>query len=116
MTRRCASAVLLVTLSALAMLIPHFIKNALLFGEPFAPFLTLHGQASHITSQRWFSPETTAEIVAVYPLALVFGRYPMMGGTLSPLLLMVAPLVIFLPQPCGRAGAGACCARSPAWG
>ena len=84
---------------ALAMLIPHVIKNAMIFDEPFAPFVVLHGPSSIITSQCWFSPATTAKIVAIYPLALVYGRYPMMGGNLSPLLLMFAPLLIFLPRP-----------------
>jgi len=97
--RQCAFAGLLLTFSMLTTLVPNVVKNIVLFDEPLAPFVMLHGQASDVTTQRWFSPETTAEIVAIYPAALVFGRYPMMGGNLSPLLLMLAPLVFFLPRP-----------------
>lgn len=73
-------------------MLPHFIKNGILFNAPFAPFI---GGAAW-TSQTWFSALDTAWIILTYPFALVFGRYPMQGGNLSFLLLVLLPLVVFL--------------------
>lgn len=47
----------------------------------------------------WFSQEATAWIVKTYPFALVFGQYPMQGGTVSYLWLTFLPLVWYLPRP-----------------
>ena len=77
-------------------IIPHLFKNALLFSQPLAPFIAMPGQAW--LDQIWFSPEVTRRIVMTYPLALVFGQYPMQYGNLSPLLLAFAPLAMKLPQ------------------
>lgn len=79
---------------ALIAFTPHLIKNAVLFDSPFVPFI---GGASW-TNQTWFSPEDTAWIVMTYPLALIFGRYPMQGGNQSFLLLAFLPLIYFLPR------------------
>ncbi len=72
--------------------LPHFAKNAVLFGAPLAPFIG-GPQDTAWLNQVWFSPETTRWILATYPFALVFGRYPMQGGGLSFVLLACAPLV-----------------------
>jgi hypothetical protein len=76
--------------------VPHLVKNGLLFGEPLAPLITSAGQS--MLDQTWFSPEVTWRIVLSYPLALTFGRYPMQGGTVSPLLLAFAPLVLLVSR------------------
>ena len=78
--------------------IPQLVKNSLLFGNSFAPFIGAP-EASSIIDQVWFSPEITRRIVLTYPLALVFGRYPMQGGNLSFLLLAFLPLALFIPRP-----------------
>lgn len=77
--------------------VPHLLKNGILFGEPLAPFLSSGGQSW--LDQTWFSPEVTRWIVMTYPLALVFGNYPMQYGNLSPLILAFAPLSFLLPRP-----------------
>jgi hypothetical protein len=79
-------------------LIPNLIKNAALFGQPLAPFV-ISGGGSTWVDQTWFSPEVTRWILMTYPLSLVFGQYPMQGGGLSVLLLVLAPFVLFLPKP-----------------
>lgn len=71
--------------------LPHLAKNAVLFGAPLAPFIG-GPQDTAWLNQVWFSPETTRWILATYPFALVFGRYPMQGGGLSFVLLACAPL------------------------
>jgi hypothetical protein len=76
---------------------PHFVKNAVLFSAPLAP-LWGGPQDKSWLQQVWFSAETTRWIVLTYPLALVFGRYPMQGGGLSFLLIAFLPL-IFLLRP-----------------
>jgi len=76
---------------------PQLLKNAVLFGAPLAPFLGT-GQDNWL-EQVWFSAADTRYIVLTYPLALVFGRYPMQGGGLSLLILAFAPLVCFMARP-----------------
>lgn len=78
---------------------PHFIKNGLLFGEPFAPFLFLRGAGTQWADQTWYSPETTRFILFTYPIAIIFGQYPMQGGNISALVLAFTPLLILLKKP-----------------
>ena len=82
--------------AGLAML-PHVLKNALLFGEPLAPFIS--ADTAEITNQVWFSPATTQRILLTYPLALVYGSYWAQAGRLTPLVLAFAPLLLVLPRP-----------------
>jgi hypothetical protein len=77
--------------------LPHLIKNAVFFGEPLAPFVTASSDRAWL-NQVWFDAQATAWIVKTYPLALVFGRYPMQGGTLSFAWLALAPLAFLLPR------------------
>lgn len=77
--------------------VPHMIKNAMLFSEPLAPFITLHHRGW--VEQTWFAPAITTRIVLTYPLVMVFGQYPMQYGNVSPLILAFAPLVLKLPRP-----------------
>ncbi|MCP4379640.1 MAG: hypothetical protein GY794_26165 [bacterium] len=75
--------------------VPHLVKNGVLFGEPLAPFV---GGGSDWHVQNWFKgdggPETVRWIHMTYPLALVYGKYGMQHGTLSPLILAFFPLVV----------------------
>lgn len=77
-------------------LIPHFIKNGLLYHNPISPIGS--GDLGWI-KQIWFGPEITRRILLTYPLALTYGSYWGQYGGLSPLLLAFAPLAIFLPRP-----------------
>ncbi len=97
-----ATAILSLGFWMMLPIIPHMLKNGVLFGEPLAPFVSSGGQSW--LSQTWFTPEVTRWIVLTYPLALVFGQYPMQYGTLSPLILAFAPLAFLLPRPRSIAG------------
>jgi hypothetical protein len=79
---------------SLTAFIPHIVKNISLFGEPLAPFVYLHTlpEGGVSLQQAWFSPESTRYIILTYPLQLFFGRFPMQGGTMSPLLLALLPI------------------------
>jgi hypothetical protein len=79
-------------------LIPHLLKNFMLFSEPLAPFYFFKANGNSWIDQAWYSPEATKFILKTYPLALVFGRYPMQGGTLSALILAFFPLILVLPR------------------
>jgi len=78
--------------------LPQLLKNELLFNAPLAPFVGDVKDGNWL-NQTWFSPEVTRHILMTYPLALVFGRYPMQGGGLSLMLLAFAPMVVFLRPP-----------------
>lgn len=83
---------------ATILMIPHLIKNLVLFNEPFAPFFFYKPDGNRWIEQAWYSPEVTKYILKTYPLALVFGRYPMQGGTLSALIFAFIPLFLILPK------------------
>lgn len=82
--------------------IPQLLKNAVLFEAPLAPFLG--SPEDSYLEQVWFSPEVTLRIILSYPLALVFGRYPMQGGGLSFIMIAFAPLVLLAFKPRFRRG------------
>jgi hypothetical protein len=73
---------------------PLLVKNTVVFGQPFAPFVLIGEQPNAWLHQTWFSQATTRWIVATYPLALIYGKYPMQAGTLSPLWLAFAPTIL----------------------
>ncbi len=73
--------------------LPQLLKNAILFSAPLAPFVG--GEGVNYLTQVWFDPAITQRIVLTYPLALVFGRYPMQGGGLSLLMIAFLPLLLF---------------------
>jgi hypothetical protein len=73
-------------------LFPHFLKNLVLFKEPFAPFLFLHGEGTHWADQAWFNAANTRYLLLTYPIALAYGEYPLQGGTMSPLILALVPV------------------------
>jgi hypothetical protein len=73
---------------------PLVIKNTLVFGQPLAPLVLIGALPNPLLHQTWFSPETTRWILATYPLALIYGKYPMQAGTLSALWLAFAPMIL----------------------
>ncbi|WP_417412031.1 hypothetical protein [Hoeflea sp.] len=73
--------------------LPQLLKNAVLFQAPLAPFIGGNEEGEYL-NQVWFSVETTWRIVLTYPLALIYGRYPMQGGGLSFLFLCFLPLLL----------------------
>lgn len=87
----------MVGLIAVCTMIPHFIKNCVLFGEPFAPLLFLRSGGKLLEEHAYFSYEATKHIILTYPIALVYGQYPMQGGNISVLVLAFTPLLLLLP-------------------
>ena len=79
----------------------HLIKNWVLIGEPFAPFVFIKSNpfGGAWTNQRWYTPKVIKKIILTYPLALTYGRYPMQYGTMSTMVLAFIPLVLLLPKP-----------------
>lgn len=77
----------------------HLVKNGMLFGEPFAPFVFLKGEGNPWADQAWFSPKTTRYILLTYPIALVFGKYPMQDGNISALIMVFMPFCFLLKKP-----------------
>jgi len=88
---RCYGVLGLWTLLGVA---PLVIKNTLVFGQPLAPLVLVGAQPNPWLHQTWFTPATTRWIAATYPLALIYGKYPMQAGTLSPLWLAFAPMIL----------------------
>jgi len=86
--------------AAIAAVLPHLIKNAVMFAAPLAPFIG-GGMDKSWLQQIWFSADDTRRILLTYPFALAFGRYPMQGGNISFLVLAFLPLAAWLPRPAG---------------
>lgn len=86
-------------LSAIATLaVGWWLKNAVLFGDPFTPFLTFRETTPGFNlSQVWFDADSTRWILQTYPLALTFGNYPLQHGGLSPIWLILAPALLTKP-------------------
>jgi len=76
-------------------LISHLVKNQILFHEPFAPFIFIHAKGVNWADQAWISPASAKYLLTIYPIALVFGRFPMQGGNLSALTFGFLPLLLF---------------------
>jgi hypothetical protein len=74
-------------------LLPHLLKNFILFGNAAAPFLGM--KKNWADQAQWFSSIDTAWIIGTFPASLVFGQYPLMGGTLSVIWLMCLPFLVF---------------------
>lgn len=89
---------IIVGISATAATIPHLIKNTIMFGAPLAPFIGSAPDQNWL-QQVWFAPDVVQRIIATYPLALVYGRYPMQGGNLSFLLIAFLPLLWWMNRP-----------------
>jgi len=77
-------------------ILPHLIKNTVLFNEPFAPFYFFKAGGSNWTEQTWYTKETIRHILLTYPIALTFGKYSLSGGNLSPLVLIFLPLFLLV--------------------
>lgn len=76
--------------------IPHLYKNFILFNEPFAPFYLFQSVGEDgILDQVWFDSAVTRRIVFTYPFVLIFGNFPMQGGNISPLILILLPILFF---------------------
>ena len=75
-----------------------WVKNYSLFGDPFAPVLTLRENTPRFNLvQAFFSADSTRWMLTTYPLALTFGLYPMQHGGISPLWLMLVPALWMRP-------------------
>lgn len=82
-------------IGVLIALFPHLLKNEILFGNPLAPFI---GMKNWADQSNWYSLKDTIWIASTYPFALVFGLYPLMGGTMSVLWIASFVFILFLPK------------------
>jgi hypothetical protein len=90
------SGSLIILVGLILALIPHLIKNGLLFHDPFFPF---DAGGMGWLDQQWFGEAVTRRIILTYPLALTYGDYWAQSGNMSPLILAFLPLAFFLPRP-----------------
>lgn len=92
-----AGASLVILGGLILALMPHLIKNSLLFNNIIAPWGS--SNMNGLLDQVWYGPETTRWIVLTYPFALVYGSYFSQYANLSPLFLVFLPLALYLPRP-----------------
>lgn len=92
----CARTMVYLGVFALLAYLPQMVKNAILFGHPFAPFFPSPGS---IMIQSWYSIGTAVKIFITYPLAITFGIYAGQYGNYSPLFVAFLPLLMLLPRP-----------------
>ncbi len=93
-------SIIILACGILLPMLVHFLKNWVLFHEPFAPFI--YFSESHAVgswaSQEWISTETIKKLILTYPLALTYGEYPFQMGTMSKLYLAFTPLILLIPR------------------
>lgn len=80
---------------ALLPLIPHLIKNAILFNEPFSPFYHFSNAVKFPVNQSWSTPSDAAKTILMYPISLVYGNY---ANNFSVFLITFAPFIVFFPN------------------
>ena len=95
-TEKLLQCILIFVSGLLIAIIPHLVKNYILFQNPFAPF---GSTAGGLQDQTWYGPETTRRILFTIPFALTYGDYWAQLGNLTPLVLAFSPLALFLPKP-----------------
>lgn len=93
--RQSMFTLVLFGIGVLIALFPHLLKNEILFGNPLAPFF---GMKNWADQSHWYAVKDTLWIASTYPFALVFGLYPLMGGTMSVLWIASFIFLLFLPK------------------
>lgn len=98
----CLRGPILFLLGTLIPISVHMYKNWALLHEPLAPFYYFQGNPFDVNwvevNKQWFSDAITSKILITYPLALVFGKFPMQYGNISFLIVAFIPLAIVLPN------------------
>lgn len=91
---------IVIGISVIIAVIPHIIKNQVLFEEPFAPLVYLKSDDPHWTKADFFpySSHTKTFIRLTYPIAITHGKYPSQSGNVSFFILSFIPLAIFLKK------------------
>lgn len=97
--RRMFPALFLTCVFMFIAIIPHFIKNGILFHEPLSPFFFIGSKGDNWLNQSWYTYKDTIYILLTYPVALTFGLYPMQGGNISPLIIAFFPLFLLMEKP-----------------
>ncbi len=96
--RRIGGLVLLGACALLPVLVL-MLKNQLLFQEPFAPVFWFSKSWGTWFAARRYTPADVQHLLALYPLALVLGKFHAQSGQLSPLVLLLTPLLLLAPRP-----------------
>ena len=92
--REAIGALVWIGVGGVLVLIPHFIRNGLFFGEPFTPFIRLHPtDRASVIGEAWTPPAVVNQVRGLYPFFTVLGRDRLnyMYGNLSPLWLACLP-------------------------
>ncbi|MFZ4827591.1 MAG: hypothetical protein ACOYLB_09545 [Phototrophicaceae bacterium] len=92
--REAIGALVWIGVGGVVVLIPHFIRNGLFFGEPFTPFIRLHPtDRASVIGEAWTPPAVVNHVRWLYPFFTVLGRDRLnyMYGNLSPLWLACLP-------------------------
>ena len=92
--RGLVSALVWIGIGGLVVLIPHFIRNALILGEPFTPFIRLNAtDHGSVLAEAWTPPHVVNQVRWLYPFFISLGRDRLnyMYGNLSPLWLALLP-------------------------
>jgi hypothetical protein len=92
--RGVVGALVWIGVGGVLVLIPHFIRNGLFFGEPFTPFIRLHStDRASVIGEAWTPPDVVIQVRGLYPFFTVLGRDRLnyMYGNLSPLWLAWLP-------------------------
>jgi hypothetical protein len=80
--------------------VPHVLKDAVLYDNPWLPVLGMMGESSETLSR----PEAYGrKVLQIYPIAPMLGTFNMYGR-LSALVLAFTPAAVFLPRPAGWGG------------
>lgn len=76
----------------------HLVKNVLLFGNPLVPFVGT-GEEQWLPEALLNDPAMLARLGWQWPVAVVFGKYPGMFGTMTAAALALWPTVLLLGRP-----------------
>lgn len=78
-------------------LVPHIVKNTVVFGEPLSPFITSNSSLSTVTNQSADDEDTIRRVLLGYPFFLVYAHAGNIDH-LSLLALAFSPLLVTLPR------------------
>ncbi len=87
------NSILVLLSGILIAILPHLIKNWIIFNNPIAPF---GAGTLGWADQTWFDQPDLDMILSTYPLQLFYGLNWAQMGNLSPLMLALLPLLLVL--------------------
>ncbi len=86
-----------IVIAGVVILLPHLIKNAVVIGEPFAPFTNLDDNARRVVAQDADDEDTIRRVFLGYPFYLTYA-YAGNVDHVSVLVLAFTPLALMIPK------------------